>query len=187
MVDLRRSLDESVNDAVQRLSEYLLSEEVKTRFASWTMDEVPKEKNSRGETQNEITRVLFSRLDATVEQWEEDSKVFANSRTFLKQHFQKCYNSFVRHLLKLQFDEAPGIPLTKTQKAAIVTKAAVGAIGDTFNDVALPFICGFTVVPLLGLLLTEELDVWIKKQNVPAEQVRFHGKRIRRSSRNSCV
>ena len=102
IIDLRQHLNTRVNDAVQKLSEYLTSEVVKARFTSWTLDQVPKAESSWEVTENQIMKVLSSRLREIIEQWEEDDKVFANARESLVQRFQKRYNFVEGQLRDLQ-------------------------------------------------------------------------------------
>ena len=46
VADLHQYLKTRTNVALQRLSEYLSSEEVKARLTSWTLDEVPRSEDS---------------------------------------------------------------------------------------------------------------------------------------------
>ena len=100
--DLRQYLNTRVDGAVQKLSEYLSSRGVKARFTSWTLDEVPKAESSWEVTENQIMKVLSSRLGEIIEQWEEDNKVFANARESLGQRFYKRYNFVEGQLRNLQ-------------------------------------------------------------------------------------
>ena len=54
VADLRQYLKSRTNDALQRVTEYLSSEEVKARFTSWTLDEVPRSEDSWEVTRNQI-------------------------------------------------------------------------------------------------------------------------------------
>jgi len=56
--ELRNHLEVRVKRAVHELFEYLKSEEVRTRFNSWTLDEVPKKGSSWEETNSNITKAL---------------------------------------------------------------------------------------------------------------------------------
>lgn len=100
--DLHKHLDERVNFVVQQLAEYLLSEEVKTCFTSWTTDEVPSAESSWEETDQKITVALSNRFRGIIEQWEDDNKVSANARVSLMQNFQKVYDDVEGQLLNLQ-------------------------------------------------------------------------------------
>ena len=100
VADLHQYLKTRTNVALQRLSEYLSSEEVKARFTSWTLDEVPSSEDSWEVTENQIAKVLSRRLREFIEHWEEDNKVFANTRASLVQHFQTRYN-FVEGQLRI--------------------------------------------------------------------------------------
>ena len=102
MADLRNYLNDGVDDAVQELSEYLSSADVKARFTTWTLDEVPKAGGSWNETEYLIKNALSSRLREIIEKWEEDNKVFANACHRLLQHFQQRYNFVEGQLRNLQ-------------------------------------------------------------------------------------
>ena len=102
VADLHQYLKTRTNVALQRLSEYLSSEEVKARFTSWTLDEVPSSEDSWEVTENQIAKVLSRRLREFIEHWEEDNKVFANTRASLVQHFQTRYNFVEGQLRNLQ-------------------------------------------------------------------------------------
>ena len=102
VADLHQHLKTRTKVALQNLSEYLSSEEVKVRFISWTLDEVPRSEDSWEVTKNEITKALSRRLREFIEQWEEDNKVFANARASLVDHFQTRYNFVEGQLRNLE-------------------------------------------------------------------------------------
>ncbi|XP_022796263.1 dual serine/threonine and tyrosine protein kinase-like [Stylophora pistillata] len=102
MEDLRSHLKDRIDKAVQKLSDYLRSDGVKSCFTSWTLDEVPKAETSWEVTKNSITKVLERRLQNIIENWEEDNHVFANTRESLLEHFQKKYNFISGELRNLQ-------------------------------------------------------------------------------------
>ena len=129
VAELHQYLKERTNVALQNVTEYLLTEEVKSRFTSWTLDEVPRSKDSWEITRNQIGKVLSRRLREFIEQWEEDNKVFANARTSLVEHFQTRYNFVEGQLRNLQNaitaddivldDEPPETDLSLTEKVII--------------------------------------------------------------------
>ena len=102
MADLQKYLDERVEETVQQLSEYLSSERVIARFSSWSLDEVPKTRPCWEETEYDIQKVLLSRFQEIIEEWEERNKVFENTRRNLLQYFQESYNLFEEQLRNLQ-------------------------------------------------------------------------------------
>ena len=91
MAGLKNYLKGRVDDALQKLSDYLSSDQVKGRFTSWTLDEVPNVERSWEATDNQIMKALSRRLREIIEQWEEDNQVFANARESLLEHFQQRY------------------------------------------------------------------------------------------------
>ena len=126
---LRQYLKTRTNVALQRVTEYLSSEEVKARFTSWTLDEVPRSEDSWEVTRNQIAKALSRRLREFIEQWEEDNKVFANARASLVKHFQTRYNFVEGQLRNLQNaitaddivleDQLPETNLSVTEKVII--------------------------------------------------------------------
>ena len=102
MADLRGYLKSRTALAVKELSDYLRSDDVRSRFTSWTLDEVPRAEASWEVTKSNITKVLESRLRDIIEHWEEDSQVFGDARESLLQHFQQRYNFVEGQLRNLQ-------------------------------------------------------------------------------------
>ena len=100
--ELNKYLKDRVDGAMRKLADYLSSEEVKVRFTSWTLDEVPKVESSWEVTANEITKVLSRRLREIIEQWEEDNQVFTSARESLVKHFQQQYQYVEEQLQNLQ-------------------------------------------------------------------------------------
>ena len=94
VADLDRYLQDRMNMAKQWLSGFLSSDEVKARFTSWSLDEVPDVERSWEATENQIMKALSSRLREIIEQWEEDNQVFATAREALVRRFkQRCSQS----------------------------------------------------------------------------------------------
>ena len=100
--DLNKYLKDRVDGAMRKLADYLSSEEVKVRFTSWTLDEVPKVERSWELTEHEITKALSRRLQEIIEQWEEDKQVFSSARESLVKHFQQQYQYVEGQLQNLQ-------------------------------------------------------------------------------------
>jgi len=130
MEELHNHLEARVKSAVHELSEYLKSDDVKARFTTWTLDEVPKTEGSWEETNSNITKALENRLQEIIEHWEENRQVFSDARKSLVQHCQQRYNIVVGQLKNLQdavtnddLDVPETIPpkkgLTTTEKVVI--------------------------------------------------------------------
>jgi len=102
MEDLKKYLRKHEDDALLKLSKHLSSEEVRVRFTSWNLDEVPNVESSWRVTESQIMKVLSSRLREFIQQWEEDNQVFTNARESLVQHFQQRYNFVEEQLRNLQ-------------------------------------------------------------------------------------
>ena len=130
MEDLHNYLKHRTGGAVKNLSDYLRSDGVRSRFTSWTLDEVPKAETSWEVTKSNITKVLGSRLQDIIEHWEEDNHVFADARESLLKRFQQQYNFVEGELRNLQGavtsdeilpeqDHSGGEGFTMTEKVAI--------------------------------------------------------------------
>ena len=104
--DFRKTYNDQVNSAVQRLSAHLSSDNIRARFTSWSLDEAPDENGSWDEVEENVSNVLCSRFYEIVEQWEEDNKVLANAYLFLMQQFQDYYDDVEFQLQNLQSDAA---------------------------------------------------------------------------------
>ena len=97
--EFQRALE---HGALQKLSAYLSSEDVKVRFTSWTLDEVPGSEGNWDDTTKEIKNLLSKRLREFIQQWEEDNKVFANAYKSLVEHVQSLFNFFEGQLRNLE-------------------------------------------------------------------------------------
>ncbi|PFX22049.1 Mitogen-activated protein kinase kinase kinase 7 [Stylophora pistillata] len=102
MEHLHNYLECRTSDAVDSLSVYLRSDEVRSHFTSWSLDDVPKAETSWEVTKCIITKVMQSRLQEIIEHWEEDNHVFACTRDSLVQHFRERYNFLEGELRNLQ-------------------------------------------------------------------------------------
>ena len=100
--ELHNFLKARVKAAVGKLGEYLKSDDVRNRFTTWTLDEVPKAESSWEVTKSNITKALNNRLREIIEHWEEDNQVFSDARQSLLRHFQQRYNFVEGQLRNLQ-------------------------------------------------------------------------------------
>ena len=88
---LQLHLQKMTDKAVSALSTYLKSSEVMQQFSSWTLDEVPKTKESWEITQNYIQNALRRRFREKIKEWEEKNHVFSDARASLIQNFQERF------------------------------------------------------------------------------------------------
>ena len=102
--DLRKMFDEKVDEIVEPLLKHLSSKGVEERFISWSLEEAPAERGSWTEVEEKVNTLLSSRFQEIVDQWEEETKVFANARLFLVQKFQNYYDGVEFQLQDLQSD-----------------------------------------------------------------------------------
>lgn len=94
LIDLRRRMDNTVLDAVQKLMAYLESDSVRERFSDWTQDEVPTTFDGK------VNQKFQKRLKGFIDEWEEDK--FKNAKESLVQQIQHHFNSFENQLSSLR-------------------------------------------------------------------------------------
>ena len=156
--ELRNHLEVRVKRAVHELSEYLKSEEIRVRFNSWTLHEVPKKGSSWEETNSNITKALKKRLQEIIEQWEEDNLVFSDARKSLLQHSQQRYNIVEGELRNLQCavtNEKLDVPESILPKEGLTTveKAVIGVTSPIWVPVyLLTFLIGAPVVGMVEII-----------------------------------
>ena len=146
MKGLRSHMEASVKSAVHELSEYLKSDDVKARFTTWTLDEVPNAQGSWEVTNSNITKVLQKRLGKIIEGWEEDNHVFSDARKSLVQHSQQRYNMVEGELRNLQWavtNDDLDVPEPISPKEGLTTAEKV------FIGVTIPIWVPVSVVTLL--------------------------------------
>ena len=160
MEELHNYLKARVDGAVQKLSEYLKSDDVRVRFTTWSLDEVPKAGSSWEETKNNIAKVLKSRLRETIQHWEEDNKVFSDARESLLQHFQQRYNFVEGQLRNLQdavTNDDLDVPESNPPDRSLTTAEKV-AIGVT-SPIWIPLSLYVLVIgaPVVGILVIKNM------------------------------
>ena len=100
--DLHKDLKGHINEVVTQLSEYLSSDDTKSRFISWKREELPPAEKTWKETEDKIKSLLSNRLQEIIEKWEEDKMVFKNAYESFLQHIQQRFTSVVDELVELQ-------------------------------------------------------------------------------------
>jgi len=169
MEELHNYLKDRVRGAVQKLSEYLKSDDVRNRFISWTLDEVPTAESSWEVTKTNITKALNNRLREIIEHWEEDNQVFSDARQSLLQHFQQKYNFVERQLRNLQgavTDDDVDVPQSIPADEGFTTagKIALGVTSPIWVPLTLvALVIGAPVVGILSIKSKIEDRSRIKK------------------------
>ena len=158
MEELRNHMKASVKSAVHKLSEYLKSDDVKARFTTWTLDEVPKAESSWKVTNSNITKVFQTRLREIIEHWEEDNQVFLDVRKSLVQHSQQWYNIVEGQLRNLQCaatNDDLDVPEPISPKEGLTTtkKVVIGVTSPIWVPVSLvTLLIGAPVVGVLEII-----------------------------------
>ena len=145
--------------ALQKLSAYLSSEEVKARFTSWTTDEVPGSEGNWDDTTKEIKNLLSKRLREFIQQWEEDNKVFANAYKSLVEHVQSLFNFFEGQLRNLEIAITADVDsenldeLLEDQDIPLAAKIFIGFTSPIW--VPLGLVALVITAPVLGFAATK--------------------------------
>ena len=98
MKGLYKRFEDFEHEALNRMCEYLSSEDVKFRFTSWTEEEVPQEDNDWEETKQNIERAFQSRLQETLQYWLEDGMLLATAKDFVHEELKKYFSQPEDHL-----------------------------------------------------------------------------------------
>ena len=157
MPNLEQHLQRRSDEAIQELYKYLSTEEVKTRFTSWTLDEVPEVYGSWEVTEFQIKKVISGRLQAIIGQWEEDHQVFADARKSVLKHFQQRYDRVEAQLQNLQsavIVHNSGVQQTSLPQAVLTTRDKV--IIGVLSPIWIP----------LGLIVAPAVAIKIIKENI---------------------
>ena len=145
--------------ALRKLSAYLSSEEVKARFTSWTLDEVPGSEGNWHDTVQEIKNLLSKRLREFIQQWEEDNKVFANAYKSLVEHVQSLFNFFEGQLRNLEIAITADVDsenldeLLEDQDIPLAAKIFIGFTSPIW--VPLGLVALVITAPVLGFAATK--------------------------------
>ena len=172
---LQLHLQKMTDKAVSALSTYLKSSEVMQQFSSWTLDEVPKTKESWEITQNYIQNALSRRIREKIKEWEEKNHVFSDARASLIQNFQE----------RFRYVEGQLRTLEGSVLAGGVTRSASGR--PVSDDFSLPWVTsplwfpvGLVIlrvfVPLLGDIAFkcyEKLENWNKTRQYDNDKCAF--------------
>ena len=158
MKELHQFLKARVKGAVQKLGEYLKSDDVRSRFTTWTLDDVPKAESSWEVTKANITKALNNRLRETIDHWEEDNHVFSYARKSLVQQSQQWYNIVEGELRNLQCAvtndglDVPG-PISPKEALTTTEKVFIGVTTPIWVPVYLvTLLIGAPVVGVLEII-----------------------------------
>ena len=169
MEELHNFLKARVKAAVQELGEHLKSDDVRNRFTTWTLDEVPKAESSWEVTKANITKALNNRLREIIEHWEEDNHVFSDARQSLLRHFQQRYNFVEGQLRNLQgavIDDDIDVPesIPADEGFPVTAKVFIGVTSPIWVPLALvALVIGAPVVGILSIKSKIEDRSRIKK------------------------
>jgi len=175
--ELRNHLEVRVKRAVHELSEYLKSEEVRARFNSWTLDEVPKKGSSWKETSSNIAKVLKKRLQEIIEQWEEDNQVLSDVRKSLFQHSQQWYNIVEGELRNLQCavtNDELDVPESIFPKEGLTTAEKVFIVVTSPKWVPVFLIKVLISAPVVGMVeITNKMKEIGRKREYETDECAF--------------
>lgn len=85
-------------EALNRACEYLSSEDVKSRFTSWTEEEVAQEGSDWEETKRNIESAFQSRLQETLQSWFKEGMLLSTAEDFVHEELKKYFSQPEDHL-----------------------------------------------------------------------------------------
>lgn len=180
MAELNKYLKSRVDGALQKLTDHLSSEQVKDRFSSWNLDEVPNAERSWEATENQIMKALSRRLREIIEQWEEDNQVFAHTRESLLNHFQQRYQFVEEQLRDLQSvvtDDNIDVPQNSPLEEgfSLREKVIIGVTSPLW--VPLTLVALVIGTPIVGIIaIKEKLEENRKIKKYEADKCAFMAK-----------
>jgi len=169
MEELHNYLKARVRGAVQKLGEHLGSDDVRNRFMTWTLDEVPKAESSWERNRSNITKALNNRLREIIKHWEEDNQIFSDTRQSLLHYFQQKYNFAEGQLRNLQgavTDDDLDVPesIPAEEDFTLADKVALGVTSPIWVPLALvALVIGGPVAGILSIKSKIEERRRIKK------------------------
>ena len=163
---LQLHLQKMTDKAVSALSTYLKSSEVMQQFSSWTLDEVPKTKESWEITQNYIQNALRRRIREKIKEWEEKNHVFSDARASLIQNFQERFRYVEGQLRTLEGSVLAG---------GVTRSTSSPSVSDDFNVAEKVIIV--VGVPVLGAIAFKgKLEDWNKTRKYNEDKCAFMSK-----------
>ena len=177
---LQLHLQKMTDKAVSVLSKYLKSSEVMQQFSSWTLDEVPKTKESWEITQNYIQNALMRRLREKIKEWEEKNHVFSDARASLIQKFQERFR-YVEGQRTLEGSalaggaarSASGRPVSND--FSVAEKVMIGVTSPLWYPIGLVVLV--VGVPVLGAIAFKgKLENWNKTRQYNNDKCAFMAK-----------
>ena len=177
---LQLHLQKMTDRTVSALSTYLKSSEVMQQFSSWTLDEVPKTKESWEITQNYIQNALMRRLREKIKEWEEKNHVFSDARASLIQKFQERFR-YVEGQRTLEGSalaggaarSASGRPVSND--FSVAEKVMIGVTSPLWYPIGLVVLV--VGVPVLGAIAFKgKLENWNKTRQYNKDKCAFMAK-----------
>ena len=178
---LQLHLQKMTDKAVSALSTYLKSSEVMQQFSSWTLDEVPKIKESWEITQNYIQNALMRRLREKIKEWEEKNHVFSDARASLIQKFQERFRYVEGQLRTLEGSVLAGGVTRSTSSPSVsddfnvAEKVIIGVTSPLWFPIGLVILV--VGVPVLGAIAFKgKLENWNKTRQYNKDKCAFMAK-----------
>lgn len=119
--DLKRCLVRETAQAIAVLINYLKSDEVIESFCRWSSDELPDVEGSWEVTESAIMKLIQTRLQTLIEEWEGEQQHFAKARKSVVTFFLRKYNYLETELRDVEVDVSKigATPETKPTKESI--------------------------------------------------------------------
>ena len=176
--ELQEYLEYKTDHAVTALSKYLKSSDVKKKFTSWTLDDIPNAEESWVMTKHYIQKALMKRLQDVIATWEEENHVFSDARTSLLQYFEQKFNFVEEKLQNLESsvigDDAASpasVPLAP-DNLSVAERVIIGVTSPIWVPVGLAaMVVGVPVVMIMAFI--EKLEHWSEEREYKKDKFGF--------------
>lgn len=128
MHELRNHLTVSVENVIGELVSYLKLPNVVDKFSKWKEDELPEDEG-RENIEAGITKLVQTRLQGVIQEWEDEQQKFAEARRSVVSFFLHKYRYLEKELRGLEVRFCHGPPLMPVQ--TITKTVARGVVAVT--------------------------------------------------------
>ena len=118
MHELRNHLKDSVENVIGELVSYLKLPDVVDKFSKWKENELPKDEGSWEDIEADITKLVQTRLQGVIQEWEDEQQKFAEARRSVVSLFLQKSRYLEKELRGLEVRFCHGLPLKPVQTIA---------------------------------------------------------------------
>ncbi|CAH3025329.1 unnamed protein product, partial [Porites evermanni] len=119
MGELRVHLETNVRNVVEELISFLKRQDVVEMFSTWDDDNLPDDEGSWEVIEAGITKLVKTRLQTVIQEWEEEQKKFAGACTSVISFFLDKYSYLAKELRGLEVKVSQELAPTKEKEEGV--------------------------------------------------------------------